>query len=46
MEDRAELKLCRDVIPASSTVVYRLTASVEVTEVALEMLTKAGWISN
>lgn len=91
MEDRAELKLFRDVMPASSRVVYRLIASVEVpkqrvkigesdisqqeyvapiaklnvildrgqledftvinenrslAEIALEMLTRAGWSSN
>ena len=91
MEDRAELELCRGVVSATSTVVCRLTASIEamqqrvkmrelgvsqreyvarvaklnvildraqledftvtsesrsVTEVANEMLVKAGWISN
>lgn len=91
IEDRAQLKLCRDIIPALNTVVCRLTASVEamkrrvqtrdsgisqreyvarvaklngildharledfavinenrsLTDVALEMLVRAGWISN
>jgi ABC-type uncharacterized transport system YnjBCD ATPase subunit len=91
IEDRAKLKLCRDIIPAVNTVVCRLTASLEamkrrvqirdfgisqreyvarvaklnvildrarledfavtnenrsLTDVALEMLVKAGWISN
>lgn len=90
MEDRAQLKLCRDMIPAANTVVCRLTAGIEamqrrvqmretgmsqaeyvarvgilndildrarledfgvtnenrsLTDVALEMLVKAGWIS-
>jgi len=90
IEDRAQLKLCRDIIPAISTVVCRLTASIEVmkrrvqvrdlgisrreyvarvaklnvildrarledfavanesrslTDVALEVLVKAGWLS-
>ena len=91
IEDEAQLRLCRDIIPAASTVVCRLTASIEtmkrrvqmrdfgisgreyvarvtklnvildraqledfavtnedrsLTEVALEMLIRAGWISN
>ncbi len=91
MEDRAQLERCRAVIPATNTVVCRLTASIEamkqrvkmresgvsqreyvarvaklnvildraqledftvtnenrsLTDVALEMLIKAGWISN
>ncbi len=91
IEDSAQLKLCRDIIPAVNTVVCRLTASIEamkrraqirelgilrrgyvarvaklnvildrarledfavtnenrsLTDVALEMLVKAGWISN
>jgi hypothetical protein len=91
IEDSAELKLCRDIIPAVNTVVCRLTASIEtmkrrvqirelgisqreyvtrvaklnvildrarvedftvtnenrsLTDVALEVLVKAGWISN
>jgi hypothetical protein len=90
IEDSAQLKLCRDIIPAVNTVVCRLTASLEtmkhrvqirdsgmsqqeyvarvtklnaildraqledfaisnenrsLTDVALEMLAKAGWIS-
>lgn len=90
IEDGARLRLCRDIIPAASTVVCRLTASIEtmkgrvqirdsgiwqrkyvarvaelnvildrvhledfvvtnehrsVTEVAIEMLVQAGWIS-
>jgi hypothetical protein len=90
IEDRAQLKLCRDIIPAINTVVCRLTASIEVmkrrvqvrdlgisqreyvarvaklnvildrarledfavdnesrslTDVALEVLVKAGWLS-
>jgi hypothetical protein len=90
IEDEAELRLCREIIPAANTVVCRLTARIEVmqrrietrelgiarqeyvarvaelhaileraqledfavinddrslTEVALEMLVKAGWIS-
>jgi hypothetical protein len=90
MEDRAQLERCRDIIPATNTVVCRLTASIgamkqrvklresgvsqreyvarvaklnvildrarledftltnencSVTDVALEMLTRAGWIS-
>jgi hypothetical protein len=91
IEDCAQLNLCRDIIPASNSVVCRLTATVEtmkrrvqlrdlgvsqreyvvrvaklnaildrtrledfavanenrsLTDVALEMLVKAGWISN
>ena len=91
IEDSAQLKLCRDIIPAVNTVVCRLTPSIEtmkrrvqirelgisqpeyvtrvaklndildrarledfavtnenrsLTDVALEMLVKAGWISN
>jgi hypothetical protein len=91
IEDRAQLNLCRDIIPAANSVVCRLTATVEtmkrrvqlrdlgvsereyvvrvanlnvildrarlenfavtnenrsLTDVALEMLFKAGWISN
>ena len=91
IEDRAQLRLCREIIPAVNTVVCRLTASIEamerrvqirdsgisqreyvarvaklnvildrarledfavtnenrlLTEVALEMLVKTGWISN
>lgn len=91
IEDDAELKLCRDIIPAANTALCRLTASIEVmtqrveirdsgisqrdcvarvaklndildrarledfavtnenrplTDVALEMLVKAGWITN
>jgi len=91
IEDRAQLNLCRDIIPAANSVVCRLTATVEtmkrrvqlrdlgvsereyvvrvanlnvildrarlenfavtnenrsLTDVALEMLLKAGWISN
>ena len=91
IEDGAQLKLCRDMIPAVNTVVCRLTASIEemkrrvamrdsgisqrecvarvaklnvildrarledfavanenrsLTDVALEMLVKAGWIAN
>ena len=91
IEDSAQLKLCRDIIPAPNSVVCRLTASMEtmkrrvqlrdlgvsqreyidrvaklnvildcahledfvvtnenrsLTDVALEMLVKAGWISN
>jgi hypothetical protein len=91
IEDSAQLKLCRDIIPAVNTVVCRLTASIEamrrrvqirdlgisqreyvarvaklnvildrarledfavtnenrlLTDVALEMLVKAGWISH
>jgi hypothetical protein len=91
IESGAQLKLCRDIIPATNTLVCRLTASIEVmkrrvemresgisqrdyvsrvaelndildrvrledfavanenrslTDVALEMLRKAGWISN
>jgi hypothetical protein len=91
IEDDAQLKLCRDIIPATNTAVCRLTASIEtmkqrvkmrdlgisqleyiarvaklnavldrahledfavanedhpLTDVALEMLVKAGWISN
>jgi hypothetical protein len=91
IEDRAQLNLCRDIIPAANSVVCRLTATVEtmkrrvqlrdlgvsereyvvrvanlnvildrarlenfavtnenrsLTDVALEMLVKAGWISN
>jgi len=91
IEDDAQLRLCRDIIPAANTVVCRLTASIEtmerrvqmrdsgisgreyvarvtklnvvldraqledfavtnedrsLTEVALEMLVRAGWISN
>jgi hypothetical protein len=91
VEDYAQLKLCRDIVPAVNTVVCRLTASIEamkrrvqtrdpgmsrresvarvaklnvildgarledfavanenrsLTEVALEVLAKAGWISN
>jgi|SRR5712664_2030344 len=91
IEDSAQLKFCRDIIPAAGSVVCRLTASIEamkrrvqmrelgvsqreyvdrvtnlnaildharledfavtnenrsLTEVALEMLVKAGWISN
>jgi hypothetical protein len=91
LENSAQLKLCRDIIPAVNTVVCRLTASLEamerrvqirdlgisqleyvarvaklnvildrgrledfavnnenssLTDVALEMLAKAGWISN
>jgi hypothetical protein len=91
VEDSAQLKLCRDIIPAGNSVVCRLTASMEtmkrrvqlrdlgvsqreyvdrvakldvildrarledfavtnenrsLTDVALEMLVKAGWISN
>jgi hypothetical protein len=91
MEDRTQLELCCDAVPATETVVCRLTASIEamkqrvkmresgvlqreyvarvaslnvildrarledftvanenrsVTEVALEMRIKAGWISN
>jgi hypothetical protein len=91
LEDGAQLKLCRDIIPAVNTVVCRLTARIEamkrrvqirdsgmsqresvarvaklnvildgarledfavsnesrsLTDVALEMLVKAGWISN
>jgi hypothetical protein len=91
IEDSAQLKLCRDIIPAVNTVVCRLTASIEamkrraqirdlgisqreyvarvaklnpildrvrledfavtnenrsLTDVALEMLVKARWISN
>jgi hypothetical protein len=37
LEDRAELKLRRDVIPPSSTVVCRLTASVEVMKQRVKM---------
>ena len=91
IEDSAQLKLCRDIIPAVNTVVCRLTPSIEtmkrrvqirelgisqpeyvtrvaklndildrarledfavtnenrsLTDVALEMLVKVGWISN
>ena len=91
IEDSAQLRLCRDIIPAVTTVVCRLTASIEtmkrrvqirelgisqreyvtrvaklnvildrarledfavttenrsLTDVGLEMLVKAGWISN
>jgi hypothetical protein len=91
IEDHAQLERCRDVVPATNTVVCRLTASIEamkqrvklresgvsqreyvarvaklnvildrarledftltnenrsVTDVALEMLTNAGWISH
>jgi hypothetical protein len=91
IEDSAQLKLCRDIVPAANSVVCRLTASMEtmkrrvqmrelgvsqreyvdrvaklnvilnrarledfavtnenrsLTNVALEMLVKAGWISN
>jgi hypothetical protein len=91
IEDSAQLKLCRDIIPAVNTVVCRLTASIEamkrrvqirdlgisqreyvarvaklnvildhvrledfavtnenrsLTDVALEMLVRAGWIPN
>jgi hypothetical protein len=91
LEDRAQLKLCRDIIPAVNTAVCRLTASIDsmerrvqlrdvgisqreyvarvaklnailddvrledfavvnedrsLTDVALEMLVKAGWITN
>jgi hypothetical protein len=91
IEDAAQLKLCREIIPAVSTIVCRLTASLEAmqhrvqirdpgisqselvarvailnaildhasledfavanenrssTEVALEMLVKAGWLSS
>ena len=91
IEDSAQLKLCRDIIPAVNTVVCRLTPSIEtmkrrvqirevgisqpeyvtrvaklndildrarledfavtnenrsLTDVGLEMLVKAGWISN
>ena len=91
IEDRAQLELCREVIPTTNTVVCRLVASIEamqqrvkmrelgvlqldyvarvtklniildragledfsvtnesrpLTEVALEMLVRAGWISN
>lgn len=91
IEDGAQLKLCRDIVPVVNTVVCRLTASIEamkrrvqtrdsgisqqecatrvaklnaildrarledfavanenrsLTDVALEMLVKAGWISN
>jgi hypothetical protein len=91
IEDSAQLKLCRDIIPAVNTVVCRLTASIEamkrrvqtrdlgisqgeyvarvaklsvildrarledfavtnehrsLTDVAIEMLNKAGWISS
>lgn len=91
IEDDAELKLCRDIIPAANTVLCRLTASIEamtqrveirdsgisqrdcvarvaklndildrarledfavtnenrrLTDVALEMLVRAGWIAN
>jgi hypothetical protein len=91
IEDDAELKLCRDIIPAANTVLCRLTASIEamtqrveirdsgisrrdcvarvaklndildharledfavtnenrpLTDVALEMLVRAGWITN
>jgi hypothetical protein len=91
IEDGAQLKLCRDIIPAFNTAVCRLTASIEVmkqrvqtrdlgisqresvarvaklnaildsarledfavdnenrslTDVALEVLVKAGWVSN
>ena len=91
VEDSAQIKLCRDIIPAVNTVICRLTASIEamerrveirdsgisqrkyvarvaelnaildrarledftvanenrpLTDVALEMLVKAGWISS
>jgi hypothetical protein len=91
IEDRAQLKLCRDIIPAANTVVCRIAASIEamqrrvelrelgvsrleyvarvpklnvildsahiedfavtnenrsLTQVAIEMLVKSGWISN
>jgi hypothetical protein len=91
IEDDAQLRLCRDIIPAANTVVCRLTASIEamkrrvqmrdlgisqreyidrvaklnvildraqledfavtnedrrLTEVAIEVLVRAGWISN
>jgi hypothetical protein len=91
IEDGAQLRLCRDIFPAASTIVCRLTASIEemkrrvqirdsgisqreyvarvatlndildharledfavtnenrsLTDVALEMLVRAGWISN
>jgi len=91
LEDRAELEICRDIVPATNTVVCRLTASIatmkqriqmreagvsqveyvarvekleaildrarledfsvsnenhSLSDVALEMLVKAGWISS
>ena len=37
MEDRAQLELCRDVIPATNTVICRLTASMESMERRVKM---------
>jgi hypothetical protein len=43
IEDGAELKLCRDTIPAVNTVVCRLTASIEAME--RRVLIRDSWIS-